>query len=240
MELPELFATGDLTSLAIAAGLVVVGFLLLWLVVRSAVLSALTAHEKRRERDAAAVGPRRGASTAGEQGASSAPAPHAAQAQQAAAAPAGALTPPIGEVHPQPPYVPDAASLPPVTADARQPQPQPSNAAAAAAALFQSRPAAQASAAAAGAITAGAPRAASPQNGVQVPTPPHPQHAMPPQNTVQPQPTPQPGQPIFMSASQPGWAPPPSPAGNPFHVEGEAPRSAPYEPPADPAAPRRF
>lgn len=152
MELPELFATGDLTSLAIAAGLVVVGFLLLWLVVRSAVLSALTAHEKRRERDAAAVGPRRGASTAGEQDIAGSAPTNSAPAPQAAPAPVAALTPPVGEVHPAPPYVPDAASLPPVTVEARQPQPQPSNAAAAAAALFQSRPAAQAPAAAAGAM----------------------------------------------------------------------------------------
>lgn len=49
MELPEL-APDTLTSLGVAAGLVVVGFLVLWLVVRSAVLSALTAHERRRRR----------------------------------------------------------------------------------------------------------------------------------------------------------------------------------------------
>lgn len=267
MELPELFATGELTSLAITAGLVVVGFLLLWLVVRSAVLSALTAHEKRRERDSAALGPRRSTSTAGEQDASSAPAPHAVPAQQPAAAPADALAPPVGEVHPEPPYLPAAASLPPVTADARLPQPQPSNAAAAAAALFQSRPAAQAPAAAAGAmpspppapaqapqpapaaapvaaagaISSGAPGLAAVQNSVQVPSPQHPRHAAPPQNAVQPRPDLQPGQHIVMSASQPGWAPPASAPGNPFHIDGAAPVQAPYMQPAEPPdAPRRF
>ncbi|MFT4285269.1 MAG: hypothetical protein QM598_10605, partial [Protaetiibacter sp.] len=79
MELPEL-APDTLTSLGVAAGLVVVGFLVLWLVVRSAVLSALAAHERRRSRGEDASSSRNLRDRAGERAVASSQ-PAAPQAQ---------------------------------------------------------------------------------------------------------------------------------------------------------------
>ncbi|QNO38700.1 hypothetical protein H4J02_06850 [Protaetiibacter sp. SSC-01] len=259
MELPELFSSDALTSLAITAGLVAVGFLLLWLVIRSAVLSALRAHEKRRARDAAVAGPRRtGAEAApsrtdaGERQASAdalAPrtadgaaivsiSPSAPGAPLAPVAqPTGALAPPTGIAQPVAPY----ATTPYASANALQdpapvpqrPQVQP-NAAAAAAALFQSRPAETTNA------QAPAPQLLTPQAApAQPPVPqqaPAPQEAPVPQQAPAQQQAPVPQQQQAQpSLTQPRH--PPTPSGQPVTPQAPPPVVAqtPAQPPMTPA-----
>lgn len=239
MELPELFSSVGLPTIAITAGLVAVFFLALWLVVRSAALSALKAHERRRDADAGVVGPRRGSSTDTAPGERRIVSPVAAPAptpvltpvltpQPTAAVPVPSLAPPTGEARPAPPYDPrEAQQRPPEPAPRHQPQQ--TSAAAAAAALFQSHPAVHAEPGA-------QPRELAPSAGPQPPPIPQDAPGAPQQTPVQPPG----GRPVVMSALDPAWAPPAPGAANPFHVAGEARMPSAYETPTDQNAPRKF